>query len=88
MPPINNEVVECRYTISSSPVSMFTVIKLKQLKCVLKRTSAKQRRGLLKTASSEEVNPLNTELNPICYLLALLRAHHFLHVSRIRVNNE
>ena len=30
-------------------------------------------------------NPLNPELNPICYLLALLGAHHFLHVSRIRV---
>ena len=30
-------------------------------------------------------NPLSPELNPICYLLALLRAHHFLHVSRIRV---
>jgi len=32
------------------------------------------------------LNPLNTELNPICHLLALLGAHHFLHVSRIRVN--
>jgi len=31
------------------------------------------------------LNPLNPELNPICYLLALLGAHHFLHVSRIRV---
>ena len=31
-----------------------------------------------------DVNPLNAELNPICYLLTLL-AHHFLHVSRIRV---
>ena len=30
-------------------------------------------------------NPLNAELNPICYLLALLGGHHFLHVSRIRV---
>jgi len=30
-------------------------------------------------------NSLNPELNPICYLLALLGAHHFLHVSRIRV---
>jgi len=29
-------------------------------------------------------NPLNPELIPICYLLALL-AHHCLHVSRIRV---
>ena len=31
------------------------------------------------------INPLNAELNPICYLLALLGAHHFLHVIRIRV---
>ena len=31
-------------------------------------------------------NSLNAELNPICYLLALL-AHHFLHVSRIRVKS-
>ena len=31
------------------------------------------------------VNPLNPELNPICYLLALLADYHFLHVSRIRV---
>ena len=33
------------------------------------------------------VNPLNDELNPICYLLALLGAHHFFHVSRIRVKS-
>ena len=32
------------------------------------------------------INPLNPKLNPICYLLALL-AHHFLHVSRIRVKS-
>ena len=31
-------------------------------------------------------NHLNTELNPICYLLALL-AHHFLNISRIRVKS-
>jgi hypothetical protein len=31
------------------------------------------------------INPLNAELNPICYLLALLGVHHFLHISRIRV---
>jgi len=30
-------------------------------------------------------NPLNAELNPICHMLALLGAHHILHVSRIRV---
>ena len=32
-----------------------------------------------------QFNPLNPKLNPICHLLALLGAHHFLHVSRIRV---
>ena len=34
----------------------------------------------------DTINFLNPELNPICYLLALL-AHHFLHVSRIRVKS-
>jgi hypothetical protein len=31
------------------------------------------------------INPSNADLNPICHLLALLGAHHKLHVSRIRV---
>ena len=31
-------------------------------------------------------NPINTELNPICHLLALVGAQHNLRVSRIRVN--
>jgi hypothetical protein len=31
-------------------------------------------------------DPLDAELNPVCHLLALLGARHFLHVSRIRVN--
>ena len=35
---------------------------------------------------SHFLNPLKPELNPICYFLALL-AHHFLHVSRIRVKS-
>jgi hypothetical protein len=33
------------------------------------------------------LNLLNTELNSICHLLALLGAHHILHVSRIRVKD-
>jgi hypothetical protein len=33
----------------------------------------------------QSFNPLNTELNPICYFLALLGAHHILHVGKIRV---
>ena len=32
------------------------------------------------------INSLNPELNPICYLLALL-AHHFLRVTRIMVKS-
>jgi len=31
-------------------------------------------------------NPLNTELNPIYHLMALVGAHHIIHFSRIRVN--
>ena len=33
------------------------------------------------------INPLNPELNPMCCLLALLGANHFLHVSRIKVKS-
>jgi len=38
-----------------------------------------------KTITTHFINHLNPELNPIFYLLALLGAHHFLHVSSIRV---
>jgi len=34
------------------------------------------------------LKPLKAELHPICHLLALLAAHHILHVSRIRVESE
>ena len=37
-------------------------------------------------ADFREINPLNSELNPTCHLLALLGAHHILHVSGVRVN--
>jgi hypothetical protein len=37
--------------------------------------------------STQSLNPLNAELNPICHLLALLGAHPRLHVSRIRVKH-
>jgi len=41
--------------------------------------------GGISDRKSSDFNPLNAELNPICHLLALLGAHHILHVSRIRV---
>jgi len=36
----------------------------------------------------DQINPLNAELNPICHLLALLGAHHILHVGGLRVNAD
>jgi len=37
----------------------------------------------------DNINPSNAELNPICHLLmALLGAHHILHISRIRVKEK
>jgi len=44
-----------------------------------------QEEGSFLQQTGVKFNPLKPELNPICYLLALLGAHHFLHVSRIRV---
>ena len=41
----------------------------------------------VKQTEVSRLNPLKPELNPICNLLALLGAHHFLHVSRIRVKS-
>ena len=34
------------------------------------------------------INPLNAELNPICHVLALVGAHHILHVSGIQFNHN
>jgi hypothetical protein len=38
--------------------------------------------------TSAVFNPLNAELNPICHLLALLKAHHIFHVSGLKVKNQ
>jgi hypothetical protein len=32
--------------------------------------------------------PLKAQLNPICHMLALLGAHHILHVSRVKVKEH
>ena len=37
---------------------------------------------------SSGFNSLNAELNPSCHLLALVGAHHILHVSRVRVGHK
>jgi len=41
----------------------------------------------LPSQQKPNVNPLNAELNSICHMLALLGAHHILHISRLRVNH-
>jgi hypothetical protein len=41
--------------------------------------------SFLKDVILPDFNPSNTELNPICHLLALLRAHPIIHFSWIRV---
>ena len=52
-----------------------------------KRPSEQNYRIRLVTNRCVDLNTLNAELNPICHLLALLGAHHILHVSRIRVKH-
>jgi len=44
-------------------------------------------KSILGTNIDRRINPLNAKLNPICCMLALLGAHHFLNVSRIRVKS-
>ena len=48
-------------------------------------TNARHMKLYVSYSTPTYFNPLNPELNPICYLLALLGAYNFLHVSRIRV---
>ena len=78
------------------PASQYWVDKLKRISSLSHlaptdeiRKSYKLLAGIpplkRKTVHMELINPLNPELNPICYLLALLGPHHFLHVNRIRV---
>ena len=66
------------------PASRFRVIYYDCCKCWINKSV-----DITLTTAEETgklfLNPLNPELNPICYLLALLGAHPFLHVSRIRV---
>ena len=80
---------EQRYmTLSSLPTKCSILVMEKLL---LKRerenedNKQKNRKKKVGGTNIRPVNPLKPELNPICYLLALFGAHHFLHVSRIRV---
>jgi len=54
--------------------------------CIITQKSAFLIHFMAEAWNHTLINPLNPELNPICYLLALLD-HHFLHISRIRVKS-
>jgi hypothetical protein len=46
---------------------------------------SKDKRDKKKKRENYAVTPLHAKLNPVCYLLALLVAHHIFHVSGVRV---
>jgi len=71
-------------------LKLFSIIETNIMKCVysnLKPSILKMDygRNTLFRLRSSYFNPLKAKLNPICHLLALLRAHHIFHVSRVRV---
>ena len=79
-------------SVSNLPLNIFCVASsnntnTEKLVTVVTSTVLSHRPHVHPTMTMSELNPLNPELNPICYLLALLGAHHFLHVSRIRVKS-
>ena len=81
--------LQIQYSLHTLHPSYCSLVRLKLLPGLIQKLRGTiykykwHRKGLKCRAC--HFNPLNPELNPICYLLALLGAHHFLHVSRIRV---
>ena len=61
-------------------------IIMQALPCYLNSRVSLFQHGGYMTSDTEvklnKINHLNAELNPICYLLALLGAHHIFHVGR------
>jgi hypothetical protein len=55
---------------------------------LVRKPEGKRPLGRPRRRWEDNINPFNAELNPICHLLALLGAHHILHVSRIRVKRD
>ena len=80
------------FSVFSVALSMVQIIAILRIVFKTKHTTTKRFSILMRSRSIRGrktqklyLNPLNPELNSICYLLALLGVHHFLHVSRIRV---
>jgi len=77
-------------SVSDRPVHMLRELFLKSGAQVEKEFFLNLYTGRSLTVQSDYtrccINTLNSELNLICHLLALLGAHHILHVSGLRVN--
>jgi hypothetical protein len=84
--PRTVQLIASRYTdYATRPIRTYVVPKKNEHILVLKFLS------LLGTQSYRRevnINPSKAELNPICHLLTLLRAHLIFHFSRIRVKGQ
>ena len=74
-----------RFLTSSLAKRQRSATEEEETYCTLNKLWKFGRRIVKTLCTYFQFNPLKPELNPICYLLALLGAHHFLHVRRIRV---
>jgi hypothetical protein len=86
--PLPNELnrADCRYQVHGTERKISLLLYMDDLKLVDRNEENVENGIKIMTAISKDINPLDTELNPICHLLAILGAHHFLHISSIRVN--
>ena len=85
---LSAKLLFCKLRVSTFCIDVSVRFSFKQVLCshVNAPAAPPQQRSLRETEwGCRMLNPLNAELNPICCLLALLGACHFLHVSRIRV---
>jgi hypothetical protein len=62
--------------------------KLKKCEICMQYMQSEKKLAHKPFAASFLINPLKAKLNPICHLLALLGAHHILHVSGLRVKRR
>ena len=77
---LHSEICENNMAMSVAKFLLFKRIKRKEWRNQSAALSVPRKKWGIKS--------LNAELNPICHLLALIGAHHILHVSRIRVKGH
>ena len=82
-------VNEAQWPIFNPDILLSTLhVALSKWQTKFQTHTKQQQAKLISYIQSLRANPLNAELNLICHLLALLGAHHILHVSKIRVKDR